>query len=222
MREERAIDWTRRFSDHQEDWILRMLFPYKDGTYIEIGVWDATALSNTYIFYEMGWKGLLVEPIPQWARMVKGKRPKDIMVTKAISNASGKITMYINSARSSLSEDWAGLFGSYKPIQVEAIRMDELMPKYPEFMTPDFVSLDVEGHEEQVLESIDWNTFKPTVYCIEAVNYDPELVRIHKKWEHYFLDNGYKLVCHNLHNRFYGRIDNAELWSQVAKWKLEE
>lgn len=222
------INWHKRYSHSSEDYILRMLFPYKTGIYVDVGSWKPDADTNTFIFYEMGWKGILVDPVGYWIRKAKEIRPRDIGIETAISNKDNEILQFKidkeqgkDCAANSLRDDWFKE-GKSISISITTTRMDTLINNYPEIRDNcDFCDIDVEGWEKKVIESIDFKTFKPTVFCIESVRWNP-FYRVHQDWEKILIDNGYKLICHNLQNRFYGRIDNKELWENVKLWNLEE
>ncbi len=223
MRELAPIDWQKKYSQSSEDYLLRMLLPFAIGHYIEVGVFAAKE-SNSYIFYEQGWSGLLVEPVPNWARQIQGARPRDKVVAKAISDVSGTARIEVCDQQSTIDPNWLNRENHPvgKMIDIPTIRLDELLKDYPAIRDRcDFVSIDVEGWEKQVLTSIDFSSFKPTVFCIEAVRWNP-FYRLHQNWEDILTSNGYKLICHNLQNRFYGRLDNSELWENVKKWNLQE
>jgi FkbM family methyltransferase len=201
-----------------------MLFPYAKGHYVEIGVHNPKTQSNTYIFYEMGWTGIMIEPLPYWVRMGRHARPNDIYIQVAASNKEGEASLHLHENHSpacSLREDW--LEKGCNKIQVTIKRLETILEPYPDIRNNcDFCSIDVEGHEKEVLMGNNFDTFKPTVICLEAVRWSPVFRRIHSNWEDILFDNGYSLICHNFQNRFYGRKDNAALWENVDKWNLRE
>jgi FkbM family methyltransferase len=217
------IDWDRRYSDSSEDYILRMLLPYAQGTYVEIGVWDAKNMSNSYIFYDMGWRGLLIEPMPEWAFNVSKERPEDTVICKAISDVTGEAVLAIDSAETSLEKYWSRNYRKgVRKIKVPTIRFDDLIKEYPHIEANcDFCSIDVEGHEKAVLLSMNLVSFRPSVFCIEAVKWHP-FGRVHKDWEYILTEAGYKLLTHNLQNRFYGKVEDQALWENARKWGLTE
>lgn len=214
-----TLDYAKRYSHESEDLILRMLLPYKQGTYIETGMWEPISMSNSYVFYEMGWSGLLIEPHPAWYRKVKSTRPRDITIHSAVGEIEGTVQLNVASAASSILTEWS--MTPTHAIDVPIQRLSKILEAYPQFNRPDFFSLDVEGWELQALNGVDWNLFRPTVICIESVEWNP-FKRVHNKWEHILLSQGYKLICHNMQNRFYGVIEDEHLWKQVAKYSLGE
>lgn len=216
----KPIEWLKRYSDSSEDYVLRMLFPYATGHYVEVGVWDPVRMSNTYVFYEMGWSGVLVEPMPLWARKVKAARPRDIVVSKAASDKPGQTTLKLESAASSIEPGWTTNEARRIPVTVDTL--SSILSAYPGIRDAcDFCSIDVEGHERNVLEGIDFSTFRPSAFILEAVRWNP-FYRTHGLWEPILTRNGYKLVCHNLQNRVYGLESNEELWKEAEKWNLAE
>lgn len=220
MRElDHFIDWSKKYSSNSEDYILRMLLPYATGSYIETGAWHPTEGSNSYVFYERGWRGLLIEPHPAWARRVMSGRPEDVVINCGAGDTEGEMILNLAGQASSLRTEWS--MTPTSELKVKIRRLDDILKDHPQFNKPDFFSLDVEGYELEALNGVDWSLFRPTVICIEAVEWNP-FQRVHDKWEHILLNHGYKLICHNLQNRFYGVEEDEQVWKQVEKYKLAE
>jgi len=225
MRKVIEIDWYKKYAQSSEDFVLRMLFPYATGTYVEVGVNHPINDNHTYILYELGWRGLLIEPQSQSLRECLRWRPEDAREQCAASDVDGQqLPLYLpgqNSPAASLRQDWCG--GNLPTTQVRTRRMESIMAEHVALRDDcDICSIDVEGWERQVLEGIGWNTFKPRCFCVEAVRWNP-FSRMHFDWEFLLLAYGYRLICHNLQNRFYGLIENNEaMWEQVKRWNLGE
>jgi FkbM family methyltransferase len=83
------------YSQHGEDIHLSWLFPDKtDGFYVDVGANDPTFLSVTKHFYDRGWSGVNVEPVPSLCEKLRAERPRDLNLNIGISNREGALTFY--------------------------------------------------------------------------------------------------------------------------------
>jgi len=169
-------------SQHGEDVYLWNYFERKcDGVCVEVGAFDGKSCSNTFAFEMLGWKCVLVEPDPDMADRCSENRPNSRIVQAAAGgrNASGTITFHKVKA----DADWAGMmsFTEADPTHLEKCR--RLGAFIQEISVPhrslndilaelggpiDFVSIDVEGHEMDVLDGFDLERFRPTVIVTEC------------------------------------------------------
>lgn len=185
----------------------------KDGVFVEVGALDGFGASNTYFFEkERNWTGLLIEPNPiEFNKMDENPRPLSHKENCAISNEemdinflsiggpcnvlSGILEFY-NTKHMERIERELNMYSSYpeghelystrETIKMKAVRLQTLFDKYN--MTDiDLISIDVEGAEMQVLESIDFN--KTNIYCfLIENNYGLE------KESEFLANKGYKNV----------------------------
>lgn len=180
-------------SQHGEDDLIFKYIPKKEnGIYIEIGAGDPKEISNTFMLYQTGWKGLLIEPNPAYHNKIKETRPKDILLPIAISNYDGEIEMC--STASANTPLWKYYCNPNKIYKVNCLTMDSLIKQYPEFKEPDFVSIDIETGEEKLLSKCNFEIFKPKLILIEywcrgTDNLGNEIARMDYRpiWEHYLL-----------------------------------
>lgn len=202
------------YSQYGEDDVMFDFMPKKDfGLYIDIGAGKPVELSNTYLLYTMGWRGLLVEPSPILIPQIKEVRPTDVLYEGAILDYDGQVDM--------VSKDWYGvteksqLYYSTKfniiennhellRWQVPCMTFKKLLETYPDFLKADFVSIDVEANEDAVLSTVDFNVFSPELICIESFVRGQDQ---RHRWEH-FLKNHYTDVRTEMGNTFYKRIHN--------------
>lgn len=140
----------------------------------------------------MGWNGLLIEPYAVYHEKIKKIRPKDILLPIAISNYDGEIEMC--STCSANTPLWKYYYNAVRVYKVKCLTMNTLIKKYPKFKEPDFMSLDIETGEENLLSKCDFKLFKPKLLCIEHLcrgsdEEGKEVVRMdfRPKWEHYLL-----------------------------------
>ena len=88
------------YSQNFEDVILNRIFRHKkDGFYVDVGACHPTYDSVTKHFYDRGWTGINIEPVPEMAQLFREDRPKDINLAVAIGNTSGEIELYVTPSR---------------------------------------------------------------------------------------------------------------------------
>ena len=168
------------FSQEGENIILNRIFEtQKIGFYVDVGAHHPQRFSNTYFFYLKGWNGINIDPMPGSMGVFKKLRPRDINLEIAIADKN-KSLMYFQfnePALNSFSEEVAiekdGL-RDYKIInkqQIETFTLSQTLDKFlPSGQGVDFLTIDVEGLDLEVLGSNDWNKYKPYVVLVEDLN----------------------------------------------------
>ncbi len=194
------------YAQNREDIILDGFFSDRTrGFYVDIGAYDPDVESVTKLFYIKGWTGINVEPQPDRYKFFVNKRPKDINVNLGISNKQSKLQLrsYANQGWSTFSPQIKSEYEehtdintqSYTEIQVEVITLAALFEKYA-VKEINFLKVDVEGLEYEVLEGNDWQKYRPEVLCIEANH-------IQKDWRKLIRSHGYSLVFFDGLNEYY-------------------
>jgi FkbM family methyltransferase len=168
------------FSQEGEELIInRLLQPPKSnapGFYIDVGAHHPHICSNTYYFYNKGWRGINIDAKPGTKALFELKRPRDINLELAIAESAGELTYYefnlplLNGFDLALAEtrasDPAFRLTGTRQVPVRPLR-DVLTEHMPEGQLIDFMSVDVEGLDLQVLRSNDWNQFRPRLILAE-------------------------------------------------------
>lgn len=193
------------FAQEGEDIILDNIFEGKtNGFYVDVGAHHPQKLSNTYYFYLKGWIGINIDAMPNSMKKFNELRSNDINLEIPISSFSSMLTYYKfdESALNSFSLDLSRQRNTqtkYKiteEIQLKTKTLAEVLDEYlPENQKIDFLSIDVEGLDYEVLQSNDWGKYKPQVILIE----DLELQSIDKlsdsKIYIYLIDKDYLLIA---------------------------
>ncbi len=172
------------FSQCGEDAIVKYIFQLRNidkPTYIDIGAHHPYYLSNTAYFYEKGSRGINVEANPDLISAFQIHRPHDVNLNVAIGGIMSERNFYIlsDSSLSTFSKDEAEnlvsvgrhKINSVKKIQL--VTLESVLEKYSNNAFPDFLSLDVEGLDMEILKSIDFSKYWPKVICLEAAEYSP-------------------------------------------------
>lgn len=158
------------YAQHGED--LRALdllsdFDLSGGLYIDVGGNHPTDISNTYIMYRQGLRGIVIEPNPELARLFGIFRPRDITLPIACSDSPGVATFTISKTPvlSSLDEDTAGPV--WKKIRVPLLPLDTVVRDLAPAWIP-LLSVDVEGHSGAVLRGASSALRLTYLACVEA------------------------------------------------------
>jgi len=181
-----------QFKEHK---IFDKYLPKDPGTYVDIGAGDAIDCSNTWHLYQRGWRGLLVEPLFWWWPSLLRARRGDHLVESAVRNYTGKTLLRVQGSVSSVIPSWD--VASVSQMIIDCERGVEILDQFPVIRDAcQFCSIDVEGAEAEVIESIDWHKFRPKVLCVEYRTYDPEELGedISQEWQPQLLDIGYELA----------------------------
>src|SRR5689334_1853966 len=84
------------YAQEGEDLVLRRFVEERrTGFYVDVGAHHPTRFSNTYFFYEQGWRGINIEPAPEAAAAFIRLRPRDINLQVGVAEATGFRTYYI-------------------------------------------------------------------------------------------------------------------------------
>ncbi|RFZ95592.1 FkbM family methyltransferase [Mucilaginibacter conchicola] len=172
------------YSQTGEDVIVRHIFSqlgiYKP-TYIDIGAHHPTYLNNTYLFYKSGASGLNIEPDPFLYTEFTKKRPRDknLNVGASFNGLEEDLDFYIMSARalntfSKTEAERVESFGSYTIKSVSKVRtvnLDSVFKQHFKDGKVDFLTIDVEGLDLEIVKTIDFDFLKPKVICLETINY---------------------------------------------------
>jgi FkbM family methyltransferase len=170
------------YSQCGEDMIIAFIFEQMRKpkiSYLDIGSHHPEYLSNTAFFYENGSHGVCIEPDPFLFKAIKEKRKNDICLNAGVG--IGKETeadFYIMSARTLNTfskEEAENMQAKWNKKIEEVIRMpllniNDIIEKYLA-PYPNFVSLDVEGLDIEILRMFDFKKYRPEVFCIETITY---------------------------------------------------
>jgi FkbM family methyltransferase len=147
--------------------------------YLDIGANHPVKLNNTYKFYERGCNGVLIEPNPFLYNELKKQRPRDKVLNIGIGIESKKHCYFYvmsNEFLSTFSEESAKKVESYGKEKIERI-LNIPLKNINQILTdhfddyPNFVSLDIEGNDFEILKTLDFSKFRPEVFCIETITF---------------------------------------------------
>ena len=188
-----------------------------DGFYIDIGSGHPVYDNMSFAFYLAGWSGITVEPNPWLARLSRAVRPRDIHLEAAVGAAAGETIFYLVRDFHGLSTAIEGharsaqtQFGKGSDaITVPTTTLKELCDAHAP-ATFDFLKVDVEGAEKDVLLGGDWLRYRPKVVVAEALA-PYTLAPAWQDWEPFLAQHGYRYVLFDSLNRYYLAEEANEL-----------
>ena len=163
------------------EYVLMVLgIKLSDEYYLDLGANHAKQLSNTYMLYKKGMRGVLVEANPQLIGELKFYRSEDVILNKCISNHSDEsLQFYIMSGDglSCTSMDAVNEMIEKNPqlyikdtITVDTITVNQILQKYFS-KAPILLSIDIEGQEESILQTLDYDKYAPLIVIVERIDY---------------------------------------------------
>ena len=171
--------FQKSYSQEGEDMILNRLFETQlKGFYIDIGAHHPKRFSNTYFFYKKGWHGINIDAMPGSMISFKKIRPRDINIETPISDKKEFLTYYVfnelalNGFSKELSELRNGKNNYFikSQIDLETSTLETILnEKLRINQEIDFLSIDVEGLDFQVLKSNNFEKYLPKVILIEIL-----------------------------------------------------
>jgi FkbM family methyltransferase len=188
------------YSQYLEDIFIESIFRNKEtGSYIDIGANDPAVLSNTKRFYDRGWSGVNVEPDVALYKKICAARPLDVNLNVGIGKQADNLTFYELSPNTLSTFNKKAALHSVKregariisETLVKVISLADLFSSTMVGRQVDFLSLDAEGYEREILSSNDWDRHRPTAIIVE-LNQDKQGTVLQ------FLKNqGYVLIYYN-------------------------
>ena len=194
-------------SDYQDVFALISNDFKTAGFFVEFGAADGQDLSNTWVLEKVfKWRGIVAEPGRNWHSDLT--RNRSCCISKeCVWSASGQVLSFLECNGPTLStirdfaakDGWDRIGAGYSTYEVNTISLVDLLQKYDAPSTIDFMSVDTEGSELDILTAFDWDRYSINALCVEH-NYTAgrqDLFRLLTK-------HGYK--------RVYEGISGADDW----------
>lgn len=198
----------------QDKFIYEHFFQHKkNGFFIEIGAFDGISYSNTYFFERIGWKGICIEPIPdiyqqlithrtclciQGCIAAKSGQADFLIVDGPSIMLSGLLNNYDPRHLKRINEELEKYGGTKKIIKIKCFTLDEILKTY-NISHIDYLSLDTEGGELEILKSINFDKTYIHIIAVENNYNDPE-------FQSFLKTKGYEFVV---------RLDGDEIYKKV-------
>lgn len=204
------------FSQEGEDLILDKYLNYKKkGFFVDIGAHHPMRFSNTYLFYLRGWRGINIDAMPNSMTLFRKYRPNDINIEVSIAENEGISTYYVFTetalntfseaiAKKIIDKNYSSLVNKY---ELKTRKLSSVLDEYlPSGQLIDFMTIDAEGFDLQILHSNNWLMYRPNYILVEAFNdfiFEIENTELNK----YLRKTGYMLSAKTENTLLYQNID---------------
>jgi FkbM family methyltransferase len=188
-------------------------------------------ISNTYLLYSKGSKGVCIEPNLYLYKKLKRKRGKDTCIHAGIAfDEKTEADFYLfpkeanglGTFSKKEAEFWETTgntaIGKYKVeavIKTALVNINDIMGKYfsPH---PNFINIDVEGLDLQILQTINFDTFKPEVFCVETLDYGENNTELkNSELVHFMGTKGYFMYADTYINTIFCRKNSYTAIAQL-------
>ncbi len=179
----------------------------KNGFYVDVGCHHPICINNTYLLYKKNWSGINIDVSEFSIDLFNYMRPDDLNYKCAVSNKNKVVKLFYQKDFSQLStiksNQAKNVFqGNIKEKEIQAFSLDEILSRDKYKNTKiDFLNIDVEGADLEVLEGLSFDKFKPELICLEI--HDKEV----KKSEIYnfLIQKKYKLIWSGIFSHLFKR-----------------
>lgn len=213
------------YAQEWEDFFLHLLFEeVENGFYVDVGANSPWYFSVTKHFYEKGWSGVNIEPLPEMFAELCQDRLRDININCGCGSEEKELEFTIAGMLTTCDPETATeLKQKYNNIKKEKILIRKLTDIISELNLLDktihFLKIDVEGFEGDVLKGIDFSLFRPSIVVMEAT-VPGTSIACHDSWEYVLTQNSYIFLFSYGINRYYVDAKNLALLSSV-KTRIE-
>lgn len=227
FKKEKKLDsfyYKKSYSQSGEDLIIDFIFEQlkiKTPTFLDIGAHHPFYINNTYYFYLKGSRGVNIEPDPSLIHTFKQFRDNDINLNVGLGFKEKEevADFYMMTAKTlnTFSKDEAERIQNYGTYKIDNVIQVKLVPVNTIFenffsVTPNFVSIDIEGLDYNVIKEIDFGKYRPEVLCVETLSYTENKTE-KKQYEiiDYMLEKGYFVYADTFINTVFV---NRESWEK--------
>jgi len=195
------------YSQTGEDILIKNcleFFKIKTPSYIDIGANHPFHYNNTALFYDKGSLGINIEPNTKLFKLFEKYRKNDVNLNIGISDVSGELDYFefdsetLNTCSEVEALNYEKLGYSIKnKKKIKVYTISEIIKTHHNNIFPDILTIDVEGLDEKILKSIDFNTNYPKIICVETVKFDIKFDLNNKSDSilKYLTTNGYSLYA---------------------------
>lgn len=171
------------YSQEGEDLVLARILGelgITAGFFVDIGAHHPARFSNTYYFYRRSWRGINVDALPGTRKLFRRMRPRDITIECGVGSQVGvlKYFAFNEPALNTFSEQEAKKkdnppYHIIDTIQIPMVTLKKILDDHlPGGMQIDFMTIDAEGFDHEIVISNDWTLYRPRVLLVELLNTD--------------------------------------------------
>lgn len=199
---EKCFIKRKTYSQWGEDLVIDNFFKNKIGKYVDIGCFHPIRHSNTCLLFNRGWNGINIDINPASIDQFNIVRKNDLNVVAALSNKTGKevdfyFEHYFSTVNSMYTRHLDNLKAAYVKHKVFTKKFTDIVKS-----NFDFLNIDCEGEDYEILKSINLKKFTPKIICIEIVNDKKIKQLIHD----YLLNFNYRILSVKKFSYIYEKI----------------
>jgi FkbM family methyltransferase len=203
------------YAQHGED--IKLLKLLRDagatGAYLDVGCNHPFRLSNSYLLYLNGWRGLCIDPLPRFSRAFKRWRPDDMFECAAVGEMDGDLPLFEfeSDVLSTLDANLADAYleRGYRLRRKSTVKIrsiNSILQAHRITAPLSLLSLDIEGYELPALRSIDLDQWRPMFICMEVLTADGHR---NEAAIEYLMANGYRPAADMGLNIVFRRLADA-------------
>ena len=199
----------------EDKYIIKLFDGNFKGKFLDIGCYHPTRHNNTYELYKKGWSGINIDLNPLTIELFDFMRPKDVNINIGISDKDAEKELYFIDeldTQNTIDKNQLEFLKKHHNINQDQIIVKKIQTKNLEtilneyqFYNIDFMNLDIEGHELQVLKTLDFKKIKIKYLCIEMIEHNEESILNVKNMKDLLKENNFKLIKNFGFNHIYHR-----------------
>lgn len=198
-----SVSYAVEFEDLKAKAALDELGITTDIRYLDVGVNQPIVENNTYLFYTMGFNGVLVEPLEMWHELLADERPRDTLLKGAVG--------YTGETRGVIKQRGSHGGGSYITglewkdypyhFEIDLFDLNNVIAEhFSDVKFPTYMSIDTEGHDLFILQTLDFDKYPIPVICAEFRS------RNRAATIEFMESKGYSLFYFNDYNLLFKRV----------------
>tara|TARA_B110000967_G_scaffold181415_1_gene198533 strand:+ start:383 stop:1066 length:684 start_codon:yes stop_codon:yes gene_type:complete len=201
----------KTYSMNAEDIFIDKYFKKNTGFFVDVGAYHPLELSNTYLLYKRGWNGVNIDISSLSIDYFNHLRPDDININIAVADKKSIKTIYYQKKKSplnSLNYKLASKYfsGIFKKKKIKSDTLTSIIDKTKfKGIKINFLNIDAEGGDFEVLKSLDFKKYKPKLICVEIVdsfNSSKKVIKKNKIYK-FLIKKKYKLVWSGLFSHIF-------------------
>tara|TARA_B100000427_G_scaffold60746_1_gene47813 strand:+ start:554 stop:1285 length:732 start_codon:yes stop_codon:yes gene_type:complete len=188
----------------EDRFILNKFKKNYNGKFLDIGCYHPTKHNNTYLLYKNGWSGINIDLNPLTIELFNFARPRDENLNVAISDEESTRKLYFLdelNTQNTLDNNHLSFLKDHHNIQSSEItekeiktkKIDQILTDY-NLYNIDFMNIDIEGHEVNVLKKLNFDKFSIKLLCVEMINHNETSKINNKEIDDLLKKNNYKLL----------------------------
>ncbi len=201
----RNFKFLNNGSQFQEDKFILNKFPKSHkGIYLDIGSFHPTRHNNTYLLYKSGWQGINIDLNSLSIDLFNFFRPRDININAAISDQDSETKLYFIgdlNTQNTLDENQLNFLRNHHNIKeheikekkIKTVKINSILNKY-NYKNIDFLNIDVEGYELNILKTIEFDKINIKFLCVEMINHNDHSIENGRKIHALLKENKYEMI----------------------------